>query len=239
MADRSSSLFLYASEDKADDDHKFSIAAAQAAITFAAPSAGEQDFKADFKSYQFRKADDSYFNLETRFGAIEGDQASANNAAAITALQADLAMEQNARVSGDGALTLSVNAEVTARIAAVAACQADVDQNEADADAAFAVVAGTVTQEIADRVSAVSAETTARAAAVASLQSQITNILSDAVYAKCLAQRQHFIQDKGLARVEIIVHVSAVARGRPHRESEVFPNIADPIVGVTVADSNM
>jgi len=180
MADRSSSLFLYASEDKADDDHKFSIAAAQAAITFAAPSAGEQDFKADFKSYQFRKADDSYFNLETRFGAIEGDQASANNAAAITALQADLAMEQNARVSGDGALTLSVNAEVTARIAAVAACQADVDQNEADADAAFAVVAGTVTQEIADRVSAVSAEAAARVAAVASLQSQITNILSDA-----------------------------------------------------------
>ena len=180
MADRSSSLFLYASEDKADDDHKFSIAAAQAAITFAAPSAGEQDFKADFKSYQFRKADDSYFDLETRFGAIEGDQASANNAAAITALQADLAMEQNARVSGDGALTLSVNAEVTARIAAVAACQADVDQNEADADAAFAVVAGTVTQEIADRVSAVSAEAAARVAAVASLQSQITNILSDA-----------------------------------------------------------
>ena len=180
MADRSSSLFLYASEDKADDDHKFSIAAAQAAITFAAPSAGEQDFKADFKSYQFRKADDSYFNLETRFGAIEGDQASANNAAAITALQADLATEQNARVSGDGALTLSVNAEVTARIAAVAACQADVDQNEADADAAFAVVAGTVTQEIADRVSAVSAEAAARVAAVASLQSQITNILSDA-----------------------------------------------------------
>ncbi len=180
MADRSSSLFLYASEDKADDDHKFSIAAAQAAITFAAPSAGEQDFKADFKSYQFRKADDSYFDLETRFGAIEGDQASANNAAAITALQADLATEQNARVSGDGALTLSVNAEVTARIAAVAACQADVDQNEADADAAFAVVAGTVTQEIADRVSAVSAEAAARVAAVASLQSQITNILSDA-----------------------------------------------------------
>ena len=63
MAARSSYLNLYASDAVADDSYKVQMSVDQADVEFQ----GAQDIMFDFNAYQFRKADDSVFDLETRF----------------------------------------------------------------------------------------------------------------------------------------------------------------------------
>ena len=177
--DRSSFLHLYSSEDKVDDDYKVSISNNQAQVKWAAAAAGAQKIQLDFSSYEFRKADDSYFSLESRFGSLETDTTGADNAAAITALQNDLAAEATSRLSGDTANGNAISAEVVARTDADGVVQADVDGNETDGDAATLLVQTNVDAEAAARVAAVAAEASRAGTAEASLQSQISSLLSN------------------------------------------------------------
>ena len=177
--DRSSFLHLYSSEDKVDDDYKVSISNNQAQVKWAAAAAGAQKIQLDFSSYEFRKADDSYFSLESRFGSLETDTTGADNAAAITALQNDLAAEATSRLSGDTTNGNAISAEVVARTDADGVVQADVDGNETDGDAATLLVQTNVDAEAAARVAAVAAEASRAGTAEASLQSQISSLLSN------------------------------------------------------------
>ena len=177
--DRSSFLHLYSSEDKVDDDYKVSISNNQAQVKWAAAAAGAQKIQLDFSSYEFRKADDSYFSLESRFGSLETDTTGADNAAAITALQNDLAAEATSRLSGDTTNGNAISAEVVARTDADGVVQADVDGNETDGDAATLLVQQNVDAEAAARVAAVAAEASRAGTAEASLQSQISALLSN------------------------------------------------------------
>ena len=91
----------------------------------------------DFAEYQFRKqSDDSVFNLETRFQGIEDDATGANNAAAISQLQIDLAAEQVARQSQDTTNANLISAETTARTDADGVLQQNIDAEAAIARAA-------------------------------------------------------------------------------------------------------
>ena len=175
---RSSNLYLYASEDVTVDDKKVSVDVSNAEVDFLGP----QDIKFDFQSYKFKK-DDSFYDLETRFAAIEGDGSSATNATAISQLQTDLAAEQVARQSGDTSNSNSISAEVTARTTAVAGVQSSLDSQIATQQANHATALAAVQQEVSDRQTAVAAEAASRASDVAGLQSQITNVLGGALAA--------------------------------------------------------
>ena len=174
-AARSSNVNLYAFEDKADNDKKFEIEASNLDVKFEAA----QDCKFKFASYGFYQGA-AYYDLETRFGAIESDPASTDNAMAIAGLQADLATEQNSRVAGDLTRENATNAEIAARVAADSALQTALDTQEAKQESEKVATDASVVQEVSDRQAAVSAEAASRAADVAGLQSQISNILSNA-----------------------------------------------------------
>ena len=174
-AARSSNVNLYAFEDKADNDKKFEIEASNADVKFEA----EQGAKFKFSAYEFWEGA-AYYNLETRFNAIETDPAAGDNAAAIVLLQAADATEQNARVAGDLARENATNAEIAARVAADSVIQASLDaqtlKQESDRIASDAAIAN----EVTERTVAIGVEQSARALDVAGLQQQITNVLGNA-----------------------------------------------------------
>ena len=174
---RSSELFLYAKEDVTDSSKQYKIDVSNADVKMSGP----QDCKMEFASYKFKKADDSFFDLETRFDALESDTGVATNAAAIAALQADLAAEQVARQAADTSNSNSISAEVSARVAAVAGVQSALDAQEAKQETDKAGHEAAIAQEISDRQAAVAAEAASRASDVAGLQSQITNVLGGAL----------------------------------------------------------
>jgi len=174
-ANRSSHINLYAKEDKSDNAYRVEFEADQADFKVS----GAQDFVLDFAQYQFTKADDSIFDLETRFDALETDATGANNAAAITALQADLAAEAVARQAGDTSNSAATTAEVDARVIAVAAVQAEVDAEEIRAAAAEAVNAAAIVAQTALRVSGDATEQARALAAEAALGTRIDNVLSN------------------------------------------------------------
>lgn len=178
-ANRSCNINLYAAEDKADDDLKVEFECTSADFTVA----GAQDLAFDFNAYQFSKmvsgAKVSY-DLETRFDALESDAVPANNAAAISQLQVDLAAEQNARLSADTANSNSITAETNARVAAVQAVQDALDDQELKQETERAASDAAIAAEATSRTAAISAEATSRASDIAGLQSQISNILSNA-----------------------------------------------------------
>ena len=173
-AARSSNVNLYAFEDKADNDKKFEIEASNADVKFEA----EQGAKFKFSAYEFWEGA-AYYNLETRFNAIESDPAAANNAAAIVLLQAADATEQNARVAGDLARENATNAEIAARVLADAGIQGALDTQEAKQEAEKTATDAAVVQEVSDRQAAVSAETARAQAAEAAISQQIANVLSN------------------------------------------------------------
>ena len=175
MANRSSNINLYASEDKSDASYRVEFEATQSDFKMV----GVQDAEFDFGSYKFKKADDSVFDLETRFAALEADTQPAQNATAITQLQTDLAAEAVSRQAGDLANTNSINAEISARVQAVQAVQDALDVQEAKQEGDRAASDAAIAAEAASRSAAVAAEEAARVAAIAGLQAQITNILSN------------------------------------------------------------
>ena len=174
---RSSELFLYAKEDVTDSSKKFEIDVSNADVEVSGP----QDYKMDFASYQFKKADDSYFSLESRFDALETDTGVSVNAAAISTLQADLAAEGVSRQAGDMSNSNTIAAEVAARVAAVAGVQSALDTQEAKQASDKTGHEAAIAQEISDRQAAVAAEAASRATDVAGLQGQITNVLGGAL----------------------------------------------------------
>ena len=177
---RCSELFLYAKEDPSVDDKKFEIDVSNADVQISGP----QDAKFDFGSYKFRKtegAEQVYYDLETRFVALESDSSSATNAAAITQLQSDLAAEAVSRQSADTSNSNAITAEVSARTTAVAAVQSALDVQEAKQESDKAAHEAAIAQEVSDRQAAVAAEAASRATDIAGLQSQITNVLGGAL----------------------------------------------------------
>ena len=93
-AARSSDLFLYSSVDKSDDDKKFSIDVDDSKVEFQCA----QTFKVDASAYEF-KSGAAFFDLDSRFNSLESSTTGADNAAAITQLQTDLAAEAVARAA--------------------------------------------------------------------------------------------------------------------------------------------
>jgi len=174
-AARSSYINLYASDDLAEDNYKAQMSCDSADVEFAGP----QDLMFDFNAYQFKKADSSVFDLETRFQSLESDQVPANNTAAIAAVAADLAAETVARQSADTSNGNLITAETAARTSSVQAVQTALDTQEAKQVADDAARAADIAAEASARATAISAEETRALAAEASLQSQITNILSN------------------------------------------------------------
>ena len=177
---RTSELKLYASEDKSVDEKRVDIDVSNADCKFE----GAQDFKIDFASYKFKKstgATREYYDLESRFVAIETDSSAATNAAAIAQLQTDLAAEAVSRQSADTTNSNAISAEVSARATAVQAVQDALDVQEAKQETDKAAHEAAIAQEVSDRQTAVAAEAASRAADVASLQGQITAILGGAL----------------------------------------------------------
>ena len=173
---RSSYIKLYASEDQADAQYKCELECKQADVLWE----GVQDLTMDFNAYQVTKADDTVFDLESRFNTLESDSTAGNNSVAIAQLQTDLAAESNARQSADTANSNATSAEVDARVAAVAAAQAEIDAEEARAAAAEVVNADAIAAELSSRAAADSAEQARAEAAEVALGSRIDNVLSNA-----------------------------------------------------------
>ena len=179
-AQRTSDLHLYAVEDKSVDEKRVDIEVSNADCKFEGP----QDFKLDFQSYKFKKLQGpsrEYYDLEERFTSLETDPSSNQNAAAITQLQQDLALEQVNRQSGDTSVQNSIAAEIVARTSAVQAVQDALDVQEAKQEADKSSHEAAIAAEESARVAAVAAEAASRASDVAGLQSQITGILGGAL----------------------------------------------------------
>ena len=174
MSSRSSDLFLYSATDKSVDANKFSVEIDDANADFAGPQA----MRFDGASYGF-KSGAVYFDLDSRFNALESSTAAADNAADIVQLQADLSTESNSRAAGDLARTNATNAEIAARVAGDAALQTALDTQEAKQEAERAVSDAAIAQEVQDRTAAVAAEAAARQAAITGVQNQISSILSN------------------------------------------------------------
>lgn len=130
-------------------------------------------------------------NIASNLAAIQandGDIATniaaiASNLAAIQANDAEIAANVAAIAANDtdiAANLAAIGAETAARSAADAVLQADIDQNESDADAAIAA-------ETAARSTAITAEAEARAAAIAALdadtysQTEVDTLVSSAI----------------------------------------------------------
>ena len=171
---RVSNLNLYAVEDKSNDDKKFDIETSNADVKFEA----SQAMKMKFSSYEFYEGA-SYFDLGSRFSALESSTVGSDNAAQIAQLQADLAAEHVARQAADTQNSNSISAEISQRATAVQAVQDALDVQEAkqqtDKDASDAALQ----QEISDRQTSVSAEELRATQAEAALGVRIDNIISN------------------------------------------------------------
>ena len=175
-AQRSSYINLYSVEDVTDNSYKAFIENKQAKIKFK----GQSNIEFNFPAYKYVKADDSVFDLESRFSALENDNSSATNASAISQLQSDLASEIVSRQSGDTANANLISAEVTNRTTAVQGVQNNVDAEAVTARAAEASNLAAIQAEETARITAVAAESSRAQAAEAALGVRIDNVLSNA-----------------------------------------------------------
>ena len=180
MTDKSSYLQLYDLEASAGDGYRLQIENKQAGISVK-DSNNVRPMKFYAKSFKFYEGGvtpgDGY-DLEVRLDDADAAAAAAQADADTNTIA--VAAEAVSRIAGDATVSANLNAEIVARAAAVALCQADVDQNEADGDAGRAVNAAAIVSEASARVSGDTAEAAARVAGDAALQLQITNILSNA-----------------------------------------------------------
>lgn len=174
-ANRSSYINLYSAEDITDSAYKFQIENKQAKISVS----GSSNIEYDFPAYKFKKADDSVFDLEVRFNALETDAGVSTNAAAIASLQADLAAEAVSRQAADTSNSNLISAEVDNRVAAVSGVQSAVDAEAVTARAAESANASAISDETSARISGVSSEQSRAEAAEAALGTRIDNVLSN------------------------------------------------------------
>ena len=175
-AQRSSYISLYSVEDVTDASYKVQLENKQAKVAFS----GAQPFEMDFGSYTFKGPGASSFNLETRFSDIENDNSASVNAAAISALQADLAAEAVSRQSADTSNSNLITAEVNNRVTAVSGAQANIDAEAVTARAAESANVSAVSAEESARIAAVASEASRAAAAEVALGVRIDNVLSNA-----------------------------------------------------------
>ena len=136
------------------------------------------ELEADFGAYKFVKADDSVFDLEVRFGAMEADTSYADDAAEMVVIDGDLTAAVAARQAGDLANSQALVAASSRAQAAEGAIDTKLDGAIADRISgdtansdALAVAVAARTQDVADAAAA-------RVAAVAGIQAQINNLLS-------------------------------------------------------------
>ena len=175
-ANRSSYINLYSAEDITDNAYKFQVENKQAKISVS----GASDIEYDFPAYKFKKADDSVFDLEVRFAALENDSGVATNAAAITQLQSDLAAEVVSRQSGDTSNANLLTAEVANRVSGDQAVQSNLDAEAVTARAAEASNLAAIQAEESARIAGVAAEAARAQAAEVALGVRIDNVLSNA-----------------------------------------------------------
>ena len=171
---RSSQINLYAVEDKSDDDKKFDIETTNADVKFEAAQA----MKMKFSSYEFYEGA-AYFDLGSRFSALESSTVGADNSAAIAQLQADLAAESTSRLSADTANSNSITAEVSARTTAIQQVQNALDVQEAKQESEKTASDAAIAQEVSDRQAAVTAEQQRAELAEQALGTRIDNIISN------------------------------------------------------------
>ena len=174
-ANRSSYINLYSTEDVTDNAYKFQIKNQQAKVSVS----GSSNIEYDFPAYKFKKADDSVFDLEVRFASLENATDSADNAAAITQLQTDLAAETVSRQSGDTSNSNLITAEVNNRVSGDQALQNNIDAEAVTARAAESSNASAIQAEETARISAVASEQSRAEAAEAALGVRIDNVLSN------------------------------------------------------------
>ena len=174
-ANRSSYINLYSTEDITDNAYKFQIENKQAKIAVS----GSSNIEYDFPAYKFKKADDSVFDLEVRFNALETDSGVSTNAAAISALQSDLAAEAVSRQSADTSNANLISAEVNNRVSAVAGVQSNLDAEAVTARAAEGANNVAIAAEASARISAVATEQSRAEAAEVALGARIDNVLSN------------------------------------------------------------
>ena len=181
-ATKSSYLQLFDNESK-DDSYSFLVTNVQSKVAFedayteGAGRAMEFKAKAGYKYYKANGSD--YFDLETRFSAVEADVA-ANAANALPGQnQQAIADLQVAYQAKDAQIEAAAAAEVTRASTAEAANANAVSDEETRALAAEATLQANITAEASARAAALSAEETRALAAEASLQQQISSVLSN------------------------------------------------------------
>ena len=141
-----------------------------------------QEVEFDFGAYKFVKADDSKFDLEDRFAAIEVQVSndSAANGTAITNLQNSVASEAASRASSHTSASNATAAENTRATTSEGILDSKADSEILARGQADVSIAADVASESAARVAMVLAEEQTRAAAITSLSNQIVSILANA-----------------------------------------------------------
>jgi hypothetical protein len=175
-ANRSSELRLYASEDVTANAKKVLLQASNANFAMSGP----QNMKFDFASFQITdSAGGSYYNVDSRFNAVESSLVANNaaNSAAAAAVAVDLAAETVARQAQDTVLGNNISGEISARATAVQAVASALDVQEAKQVADLTASNASVAGEISNRQTADSAEAALRVAGDAALAIQISTLI--------------------------------------------------------------
>jgi hypothetical protein len=206
MSNRSSEIKLYASEDVTQNDKLVRLQTSNA--DFAA--SGAQAMKFDFASFQITdSAGGTYYNVNTRFGAIESDVSAnlASGNAATAAVASGLAAELVARAAQDTVLGDQISAEISARASAVTAVANALDVQEAKQAAELVTSNAAMTSEISNRTAGDATEAAARTAADDALQLQITTLLG----ANTPAALQNLTAIVTAFQGQDVTHTSAIA----------------------------
>ena len=153
-AAKSSYIQLYDEEEK-KDDYKWQIECKQAGVSIKDSHANRpmKFYGKEFKFYKGGAAPGPGFDLESRLdGADSAASAAQSKADSNETAISDEVVDRTAAVA---TVAANLQSEINSRATAIAAVQADVDQNEADGDAARLVISQSVTAEASARAAAV------------------------------------------------------------------------------------